>query len=191
MRIISGMAGGRRLVAPSGEKTRPTSDKIRGSLFNILMSRIDEANVLDLFGGTGAMALEALSRGAAHAVIVDTDRQAIEAIRKNAQTVLGEDFRAQVDIIKSDYKRALSAMNGERFDLVFLDPPYMLTDAYSAAQCILRDRGMLSENCVLVCERSREAVVTYAPGFEVYDTRAYGDTAVDFVRRTQEEQEGQ
>ncbi len=191
MRIISGTAGGRRLVAPAGEKTRPTSDKIRGSLFNILMSRIADANVLDLFGGTGAMALEALSRGAAHAVIVDTDRQAIEAIRKNAQTVLGEDFRAQADIIKSDYKRALSAMSPVKFDLVFLDPPYMLTDAYSAAQSMLASRGMLAEDCVLVCERSRDAKVTYAEGFEIYDTREYGDTAVDFVRRVEDDQEGQ
>jgi len=191
MRIISGKAGGRRLAAPAGEKTRPTSDKIRGSLFNILMSRIEDANVLDLFGGTGAMALEALSRGAAHAVIVDTDRQAIDAIRKNAQTVLGEDFRTQADIIKSDYKRALSALSGAKFDLVFLDPPYMLTDAYSAAQSILSERELLSEDCVLVCERSRDAVVKYAPGFEIYDTRAYGDTAVDFVRRIQDEQEEQ
>ena len=91
MRIISGIAGGRRLVAPTGDRTRPTSDKIRGSLFNILMSRTADSRVLDLFGGTGAMALEALSRGAEHAVIVDTDRQAIEAIRKNAAVVLGED----------------------------------------------------------------------------------------------------
>ncbi len=188
MRIISGTAGGRRLVAPTGDKTRPTSDKIRGSLFNILMSRIAEADVLDLFGGTGAMALEALSRGAAHAIIVDTDRQAIDAIRKNAQAVLGEDFRAQADIIKSDYKRALSAMNGRKFDLVFLDPPYMITEAYAYAQRTLAERGLLGDDCVIVCERSKDASVEYAEGFEIYDTRAYGDTVVDFVRRIQEGQ---
>lgn len=188
MRIISGTAGGRRLVAPAGDKTRPTSDKIRGSLFNILSSRVIDANVLDLFGGTGAMALEALSRGAAHAVIVDTDRQAIEAIRKNAQAVLGEDFRAQADIIKSDYKRALSSMNGVKFDIVVLDPPYMITEAYSAAQKLLLERDMLSEEHVIVCERSRNASVEYAEGFEIYDTRAYGDTVVDLVRRIREGQ---
>lgn len=177
------------MVAPAGDKTRPTSDKIRGSLFNILMSRIADAKVLDLFGGTGAMALEALSRGAARAVIVDTDRLAIDAIRKNAQAVLGEDFRAQADIIKSDYKRALSAMTPVRFDLVFLDPPYMLTDAYSDAQRMLSQRGMLADDCVLVCERARGAKVNYAEGFEIYDTREYGDTAVDFVRMSRDCQE--
>ena len=185
MRIISGIAGGRRLVAPSGDRTRPTSDKIRGSLFNILMARTGDAGVLDLFGGTGAMALEAISRGAAFAVIVDTDRQAIEAIRKNAQAVLGDDFRAQVDIIKSDYKRALQSLKGKKFDIVILDPPYALTDAYAAAQDILREAGMLNEDAVVVCERAKDAKVAYAAGYEVYDTRAYGDTVIDFVRLEQ------
>lgn len=185
MRIISGIAGGRRLVAPSGDRTRPTSDKIRGSLFNILMARTGDSGVLDLFGGTGAMALEAISRGAAFAVIVDTDRQAIEAIRKNAQAVLGDDFRAQVDIIKSDYKRALQSLKGKKFDIVILDPPYALTDAYAAAQDILRDAGMLNEDAVVVCERAKDAKVAYAAGYEVYDTRAYGDTVIDFVRLEQ------
>jgi len=185
MRIISGTAGGRRLVAPSGDRTRPTSDKIRGSLFNILMSRTADSRVLDLFGGTGAMALEAMSRGAEHAVIVDTDRQAIEAIRKNAAAVLGEDFRAQVDIIKSDYKRALSDLAGKTFDIVILDPPYAMTDAYAYAQTVLRERNMLSEDAVIVCERAKDAVVSYADGYEIYDTRSYGDTVVDLVRLEQ------
>ena len=88
MRIISGEARGRKLVAPAGEETRPTSDKVRGSLFNIIGARVYDAQVLDLFGGTGAMALEALSRGAEHAVIVDSAREAIQAIERNAEAVL-------------------------------------------------------------------------------------------------------
>ena len=185
MRIISGIAGGRRLVAPNGDRTRPTSDKIRGSLFNILMSRTADSRVLDLFGGTGAMALEAMSRGAEYAAIVDTDRQAIEAIRKNAAAVLGEDFRAQVDIIKSDYKKALQSLAGKKFDIVILDPPYAMTDAYANAQEALRSMGMLSEDAVIVCERAKDAKVAYAAGYEVYDTRSYGDTVIDFVRLEQ------
>lgn len=183
MRIISGFAGGRRLVAPGGDRTRPTSDKIRGSLFNILMALTPGARVLDLFGGTGAMALEALSRGAAHAVIVDMDRQAVEAIRKNAEAVLGEDFRTRVDIIKSDYRRAISGMKGDGFDIVFLDPPYMLKEAYGEAQRLLTERGLIAEDAVLVCERARDARLEYAAGYEIYDTRIYGETAVDFLRR--------
>lgn len=183
MRIISGFAGGRRLTAPTGDRTRPTSDKIRGSIFNILMARTPGARVLDVFGGTGAMALEALSRGAEHAVIIDSDRQAIDAIRKNAQAVLGDDIRAMTDIIKSDYRRAVQGLSGQSFDLVFLDPPYMLTEAYAQVQKLLDEGGMLSEGCVLVCERARDAKVEYAPGYEIFDTRVYGETAIDLVRR--------
>ena len=100
MRIISGEARGRTLFAPSGDETRPTSDKIRGSLFNIIGTRVFDAQVLDLFGGTGALALEALSRGAAHAVIADSARPAIQAIERNAQSVLKDEFSQRVRIIR-------------------------------------------------------------------------------------------
>ncbi len=185
MRIISGFAGGRRLIAPAGDRTRPTSDKIRGSLFNILMARTPGARVLDVFGGTGAMALEALSRGAEHAVVIDTDRQAIEAIRKNAQAVLGENQKALLDIIKSDYRRALESLACEAFDIVILDPPYMLTGAYADAIQILTGKGLIAEEAVIICERAKDAKVEYAAGYEIYDTRSYGDTTVDFLRREQ------
>ena len=88
MRIISGEARGRTLYAPQGRETRPTSDKIRGSVFNIIGSRVVGARVIDLFGGTGALALEALSRGAGYAVIADNSRQAIQVIERNARNVL-------------------------------------------------------------------------------------------------------
>ena len=92
MRVIAGEAKGRALVAPPGEGTRPTSDKLRGALFNILYGRVAGSRVLDLFGGTGALALEAISRGADSAVIVDSDRAAIAAIHRNAQAVAGADY---------------------------------------------------------------------------------------------------
>ena len=89
MRIIAGEAKGRRLFAPGGEETRPTADRIREALSNILAARVPGARVLDLFGGTGALALEALSRGASEAVVVDSNVKAIASIRRNAQAVLG------------------------------------------------------------------------------------------------------
>ena len=125
MRIISGEARGRTLFAPAGDQTRPTSDKIRGSLFNILNGRVEDAEVLDLFGGTGALALEALSRGAARAVIVDSSRAAIEVIRRNAGNVLKDALAERALILKTDYRSAISSLHGRRFDLVFLDPPYL------------------------------------------------------------------
>ncbi len=184
MRIISGEARGRTLFAPAGDQTRPTSDKIRGSLFNILGSRVRDAVVLDLFGGTGALALEALSRGAARAVIADNTRRAIEVITRNASNVLKDDMDTRVRIVRSDYRSALAGLE-DRFDLVFLDPPYRMTEAYADAIARLQGAGHLNSDAVIVCERKRDAVIGVPDGFEIYDTRNYGETVIDFVRRTQ------
>ena len=183
MRIISGEARGRTLFAPSGDQTRPTSDKIRGSLFNILNGCIEDAQVLDLFGGTGALALEALSRGAAFAVISDSSRQAIECIRRNAQNVLKDELAQRALILKADYRTAISSAGGRRFDLVFLDPPYRMLDAYADAIDRLESAGALGEDVVIVAERKGSVQVNYPDTFEIYDTRAYGETSIDFLRR--------
>ena len=182
MRIISGEARGRTLFAPPGDQTRPTSDKIRGSLFNILGGQVLDAVVLDLFGGTGALALEALSRGAARAVIADNSRRAIEVISRNAANVLKGELEARVRIVKADYRSAISALGG-RFDLVFLDPPYRMTDAYADAMACLLSASALTESAVIVCERRRDVEIDVPDGFEIYDMRSYGETAIDFVRR--------
>lgn len=183
MRIISGEARGRTLFAPAGEQTRPTSDKVRGALFNILNGRVADAVVLDLFGGSGALALEALSRGAAQAVIADSSRAAMEVIRRNAQSVLGSAMAGRAQLIRADYRAAIAAAAGRRFDLVFLDPPYRMTDAYGDAIVRLDRAGALAEGAVIVCERRRDVALAVPEGFEICDARGYGDTAIDFVRR--------
>jgi 16S rRNA (guanine(966)-N(2))-methyltransferase RsmD len=185
MRIISGEARGRTLFAPPGDQTRPTSDKIRGSLFNILNGCIEDAEVIDLFGGTGALALEALSRGAARAVISDTNRAAIECIRRNAGNVLKDALAERALILKADYRSAITGVKGRQFDLVFLDPPYRMLDVYADAVARLDEQGSLREDVIIVAERRGDAVVAFPEGFEIYDTRAYGETAIDFVRRRQ------
>jgi len=186
MRIISGEARGRTLFAPSGDQTRPTSDKIRGSLFNILNGWVEDAEVLDLFGGTGALALEALSRGARRAVIADTGRSAIEAIRRNALSVLKEEMDARAQILKMDYRSVISGLKDRRFDLVFLDPPYRMLDAYADAIERLAAADALGDEVIIVCERRFDAVIRIPDGFEIYDTRTYGETSIDFVRRRTE-----
>ena len=181
MRIISGEAKGRTLFAPSGTDTRPTSDKIRGSLFNIIGSRVLDARVLDLFGGTGALALEALSRGAESAVIADNARPAQEAIERNARSVLKDDFEFRAQIIRSDYRNAIGALAGRMFDLVFLDPPYRLVEAYGDALARLNGAEMLAPGCLVVLERLKRAKIDLPEPFHIFDSRLYGDTAVDFV----------
>ena len=185
MRIISGEARGRTLFAPNGQDTRPTSDKIRGSLFNILNGCIEDAEVLDLFGGTGALALEALSRGAARAVISDSSRAAVECIRRNAENVLKDSLKERALILKTDYRSAITNVAGRRFDLVFLDPPYRMLETYADAISRLERQGSLSSDVIIIAERRHDALVEYPEEFEIYDTRVYGETAIDFLRRRQ------
>jgi len=182
MRIISGEARGRKLFAPAGEDTRPTSDKVRGSLFNIIGARVYDAHVLDLFGGTGAMSLEALSRGAEHAVIVDCAREAIQVIERNAQGVLKDELADRARIIRADYRSAIGSLAGMKFDLVFLDPPYRMLEAYSDALKRLKAIDALGEDCLIVMERQKEAKIQLPDGFESFDTRNYGATSVELVR---------
>lgn len=181
MRIIAGEAKGRTLFAPSGPDTRPTSDKIRGSLFNIIGARVLDARVLDLFGGTGALALEALSRGAESAVIADVAHAAWQAIDRNARSVLKDDFDFRAQILRSDYRSAIGALEGRLFDLVFIDPPYRMVEAYGDALERLLAADMLAPGCLIVLERLKSARVKLPERLRVYDTRVYSDTAVDFV----------
>ncbi len=181
MRIIAGQAKGRTLFAPPGAQTRPTSDKIRGSVFNILGARVEGAQVLDLFGGTGALALEALSRGAEFALIADHSRAAVQAIERNARGVLKDDYEARVRVVRTDYRSALAQLSGERFDLVFLDPPYRMLEAYGDALSRLCAAGCLAQGCAVVMEREKSAQVPLPEFVSVTDTRCYGDTAVDFA----------
>jgi 16S rRNA (guanine966-N2)-methyltransferase len=120
-RIIAGTAGGRRLLAPRGVRTRPTSDKVRGAVMNVLGQFFDGGDVLDLYAGTGALALEALSRGCARAVCVEADREAAEIVRRNAEA-LG--FGDRVEVRRGRVEDVLPRLPAGAFSLVFVDPPY-------------------------------------------------------------------
>lgn len=182
MRIISGTAKGRKLFAPTGDETRPTSDKIRGSVFNIIGQRVFDAQVLDLFGGTGALSLEAISRGAEHAVIVDASRAAMQMIERNAQNVAKEEFSNRISLLKSDYRSAIGLLEDRVFDLIFLDPPYRMVDAYADALLRLKSGGHIHGDTLIVMERLKSASVPLPEDFSAFDTRIYGETAVDFVK---------
>lgn len=123
VRIIAGEARGRRIEAPAGRETRPTADRVRESIFNVLGQRLDGEHVLDLYAGSGAMGFEALSRGAAHATFVDLAQAATEACARNARALGWEE---RVEVIRGDALRVLRRLEaaGRSFDLVFVDPPY-------------------------------------------------------------------
>ena len=186
MRIIAGEAKGRTLYAPPGSETRPTSDKIRGSLFNIIGSRVADARVLDLFGGTGALALEALSRGAELAVIADNSRAALQVIDRNARNVLKQDFEYRVSILGTDYRSAIGALEGRIFDLVFLDPPYRM-DTAPICQAIV-ERGLLKRDGTIIVEHGRETPPHIAPPLRLCDHREYGAAGLGFYRLREEEE---
>jgi len=179
MRIIAGEARGRRLFAPDGDETRPTADRVKESLFNILGQRVPGAAVLDLFAGSGALALEAISRGAAFAALCDVRSDAAKVIERNIALVRAE---SRTLLIRADWREALTKLRGRRFSLVFLDPPYRMLDVYSAAAEALRAQNLLAPGAVLVMERKAKSPLTLPDGFEIFDERRYGDTSVALIR---------
>ena len=148
MRIITGRAKGVRLETLEGEKTRPTAERVKEAVFSMLQFDIEGRRVLDLFAGSGQMGLEAISRGAREAVLVDKARDAVSIINKNvAKTKLGEECR----VLCMDYAEYIRRFGGEKFDIIFLDPPYA-AGLYAPALSALLDAGMLKETSLIVCE---------------------------------------
>ena len=187
VRIIGGQARGRTLVAPAGSKTRPTQDYVRESLFNIIRWDVQDARVLDLFAGTGALSLESVSRGAQSAVLVDMDRAACAAIRKNIETArMGERCR----LLQRDYRTAMDQLSREGcvFDVVFLDPPYRMENTGEMCAA-LYDGGLLAQDFLLVVEHRRGCAPLLDARFEAFDQRNYGDTQITFARRAAGQEE--
>lgn len=180
MRIIAGSARGRKLRGPRGPGLRPTSDQVREALFNILGARVGEARVLDLFAGTGALSFEALSRGAAHAVLVDKGREALALCRDNG-ALLGFSARVEIVALNIDARLSQRLMSHGPFELVFADPPYA-----ALSPKVLLDwlaPALLAASGVLVIEHDRRsAAPLIGHGFERFDARRFGDTALAFYR---------
>ena len=181
MRIVAGKFRGKQLTSPEDDSIRPTADRVRESVFNILASRIgpnfDGLKVLDLFAGTGALGLEALSRGAASVVFVDTGAEARGLIRDHIEA-----FGAGgvTKLLRRDATSLGPAGTMGPVDLVFLDPPYGQGLGEKALMS-LRDGGWLKPETILVLEESRDAPVTLPPGFTLDDRREYGAAAVHTV----------
>ena len=176
MRIVAGTARGRRLTAPAGADTRPTSDKVRGSIFNLLGQFFEGGRVLDLYAGTGALALEALSRGCSSATCVEASPQAAEVIRENAAAC---GFSRSVTVVRRRVADALPTLSPASFDLAFLDPPY--SEGPGAALASL-DR-VLRPGALVVAEHDRRSPPPDRAGaLVVVDRRTYGDTGISIYR---------
>ena len=181
MRIIAGTLKGRRLVTPRGSTTRPTADQVRIALMDTLAPYLPGARFLDLFAGAGGVGLEALSRGAARAVLVDREANALAALRRNI-TALG--LEAQTRVVRGDVERALAllAAEGERFDLVFLDPPYD-TDLADAALARLGGDAVTAPGAIVVAQHFTKRPPRDAVGvLAAFRTRRFGETTLTFFR---------
>ncbi|WP_407529532.1 16S rRNA (guanine(966)-N(2))-methyltransferase RsmD [Methylobacterium oryzisoli] len=182
MRIVGGALRGRTLAGPRSDAIRPTSDRLREALFNVLTHAYDDpvpgARVLDLFAGTGALACEALSRGAAFALLVDEGAEARGVIRGNVEALgLGGVTR----LFRRDATRLGAAPPGAPFGLVFCDPPYG-RDLAPKALDAARSGGWLAPGALAVVEEAASAALVLPAGFTEAERRTYGDTQVVFAR---------
>lgn len=176
MRIIAGEFRGRRLLAPKGQDVRPTTDRMRERLFSILghgkYPAIDDARVADIYAGTGALGLEALSRGASHVTFVEKARASIDCINENIQTLGVKD---RTSIMRSD-ARAVRAVTAP-FDIVFMDPPYR-QGLTAPTLKRLKESGWIGQNSVLVCEIASDEAIDLPGDFEILDDRTQGQQRI-------------
>lgn len=182
LRIIGGEHRSRVLRSPGGRETRPTRSLVREAAFNMIQGRVSGSGVLDLFAGSGAMGFEALSRGAAHAVFADKDREAVETVLANARALRLEE---KCECLRMDWRSSLRALEaaGRRFSLIFLDPPYR--QAVREVLGAVASAGLLEKEGIIVAEHAAAERPEIVEGLRMIRTRVYGVSAL-----TVYEQEG-
>jgi 16S rRNA (guanine966-N2)-methyltransferase len=190
LRIIGGYLKRKKLLTPEGRLTRPTTDRVRESLFNILNTEVQEAWVLDLFSGSGALGIEALSRGAAKAVLLDNDPAALTVIKHNIASCR---LHSRTVMMQCDILQHLGCIQSFRycFDLVFMDPPYARAMILQTLHN-LNISGVVKEDALIVIEHSsREPIPQRVDHFSLFDQRKYGKTRLSFMRYAASSAEGQ
>ena len=174
LRVVAGEFGGRPLKTLEGKTTRPTTDKVKGAIFNMIGPFFDGGRVLDLFSGSGSLAIEAISRGMSSAVLVEKDRRAQAVIQENIKMTKSEE---QFQLLKMDAARALTQLTGQ-FDLVLLDPPYA-KEQIVANITQLEEQGLLSEEVMLVCETDKGVdLPEEISNFGIWKQKTYGISKV-------------
>ncbi len=181
MRVVAGEYGGRRLKAVPGMKTRPTTDKVKEAMFNIIGPYLEGGQVLDLFAGSGGLSIEAVSRGADHATLVDRQYQAIKTIHENLSVTKEED---KFTVLKGDAYKMLNklAKQEQGFDYVFLDPPYKKQQILELMEQ-LKKLGLLKTDALIICETDQVAdLPEELADFELIKKADYGITELTFYR---------
>ena len=180
MRIISGKARGTKLYTLEGENTRPTLDRVKESIFNIIQNEIEGAKVLDLFAGSGAIGLEFLSRGAEKAVLCDKSKEAINIIKKNVEKT---HFQNNVQIYNTDFETCLEKVKNEQFDIIYLDPPYDTQYIKKSLEKI-KQINIAKEECLIIIETDDEERIEKEIqnlDIKIVDKRKYGRATIIFL----------
>lgn len=181
MRIISGKAKGTKLYTLEGTNTRPTLDRVKESIFNIMQGEIQDAKVLDLFSGCGAIGLEFLSRGAEKAVLCDKSKDAIEIIKKNVQKTHMEE---QTQILNIDFEECLEKVKTQKFDIIYLDPPYATNYISKAIKKIIGNEIITNESIIIIETDDEKRILEEIKNTEVHivDKRKYGRATIIFLK---------
>ena len=182
LRVIAGVAKGHRLKTPRGMATRPTSDRVKEALFNIIAAFVPDSYVLDMFSGTGSLGIEALSRGAAYAVFVDYHKECVDIIKENLNYTK---LQSKAKVFQADCLRVAKKLGrrGNRFDIIFMDPPYSKNLVEGALSSIV-ENGIIKDNGIIVVEHRKSDTVPQKIGdVELVRRQDYGDTSLSFYRR--------
>ena len=182
MRIISGKAKGTKLYTLQGDNTRPTLDRVKESIFNIIQSQIPEATVLDLFAGSGAIGLEMLSRGAKKAILCDKSKEAIGIIKKNIQNTHMEE---KVELYNIDFKECIEKVSKEKFDIIYIDPPYETNFIEKSLEKII-EKNIIQENGIIILETDDEKRIKKEIekiNVAIIDERKYGRANIIFLSK--------
>jgi len=182
MRVVSGLARGHKLLSAEGEGIRPTSDKVKEALFSSLGDRVYNSSFLDLFAGSGAMGIEALSRGCNYAAFVDINKEHIDIIRQNVNHVSKAIPAANYEILNIDAFEAIKLLSksGKTFDIIFIDPPYGKSEFFSVFDKIF-DAGIINKDGIIIFETAKNASAPTSEHFNIIKSKIYGKTAVYYM----------
>ena len=186
MRIISGKARGTKLFTLEGENTRPTLDRVKESIFNIIQNEIEGAKILDLFAGSGAIGLEFLSRGAEKAVLCDKSKEAINIIKKNVEKT---HFQNNVQIYNIDFESCLEKIKNEQFDIIYLDPPYETDYIIKSLEKIIKEKIAKEESLIIIETDDELRIEKQIENIDmkIVDKRKYGRATIIFLSLKKED----
>lgn len=182
MRVISGTAKGTKLYSLEGNNTRPTLDRVKESLFNVIHNKVQNSLFLDLFSGSGAIGIEAASRGAQKIILCDKSKEAINIVNKNVEKT---HLREKIEVINMDYEIVLNTRILEKQDIIYIDPPYKTDFAYKAVKIIL-DKDLISNDSIIIIETDNEEEILNKVSnlnLEVKDNRKYGRAHLIFLKK--------